>query len=90
MPPGFLPEAFCFASRAQTGAKGRVTLSAALAQLPKRERYLACELQGRRFDIGLKYGLLTAQLALAIDGQDREEVLAGLVELLALRGAGPT
>jgi len=74
---------------AQAGPDGRVTLSAALAQLAKRERYLACELQGRRFDIGLKYGLLTAQLALAIDGQDREEVLAGLVELLALRGAGP-
>jgi len=29
--------------------------------------------------------LLTAQLALALDGQDRDEVLSGLVELLARR-----
>lgn len=67
-------------------APGRsVHLSSALAQLAKRERYLASELQGRRYDIGVKYGLLTAQLALALDGNDREEVLAGLVELLARR-----
>ena len=58
-------------------------LSRTLAGLAQRERYLACELQGRRFDIGLKYGLLTAQLALALGGPARSEVLAGLVELLA-------
>jgi UTP--glucose-1-phosphate uridylyltransferase len=62
-----------------------VHLTAALAKLASRERYLACELYGRRYDIGLKYGLLTAQLALALDGQDRDEVLSGLVELLARR-----
>jgi len=60
-------------------------LSTALAQLAQRERYLAGELEGRRYDIGVRYGLLTAQLALALDGQDRDEVLSGLVELLARR-----
>ncbi|MBI3851481.1 MAG: UTP--glucose-1-phosphate uridylyltransferase [Verrucomicrobia bacterium] len=69
---------------AKAGEKGRVQLSAALARLAENERYLACELDGRRFDIGVKYGLLTAQLALALSGEDRDEVLAGLVELLAL------
>ncbi len=59
--------------------------SRALMQLAQKERYLALELQGRRFDIGLKYGLLTAQLALAMDGRDRDEVMAGLIELFALR-----
>jgi UTP--glucose-1-phosphate uridylyltransferase len=67
-------------------ANRSVTLSIALAKLAKRERYLACELQGHRYDIGVKYGLLTAQLALALDGEDRDEVLSGLVEMLA-RGA---
>jgi UTP--glucose-1-phosphate uridylyltransferase len=70
---------------AQAGNRG-VHLSSALAKLAKRERYLACELQGHRYDIGVKYGLLTAQLALALDGKDRDEVLSGLVELLAKRG----
>jgi len=62
-----------------------VHLTTALAKLTRRERYLACELAGRRYDIGLKYGLLTAQLALAFSGQDRDEVLSSLVELLARR-----
>jgi UTP--glucose-1-phosphate uridylyltransferase len=60
-------------------------MSAALAKLAERERYLACELRGRRYDIGVKFGLLTAQLALALDGDDRDEVLAMLVDLLARR-----
>ena len=61
----------------------RSHLRAALAQLAEHERYLAAELDGRRYDFGVKYGLLTAQLALALDGKDRDEVLRGLVELLA-------
>src|SRR5437667_10488818 len=70
---------------ARAGHQGGVHLSLALAKLAARERYLACELQGRRYDIGAKYGLLAAQLALALDGQDRDEVLSGLVELLAAK-----
>ncbi|MGD0251867.1 MAG: sugar phosphate nucleotidyltransferase [Verrucomicrobiota bacterium] len=71
---------------AAAGKKGRVHLSTALSRLAEHERYLACELDGRRFDIGVQYGLLTAQLALALNGKDRDEVLSGLVELLALGG----
>ena len=67
---------------ARLGALGGVTLSASLARLSQRERYLATELQGRRYDIGEKYGLLTAQLAFALEGKDRDDVLNGLVELL--------
>jgi UTP--glucose-1-phosphate uridylyltransferase len=71
---------------AEMAAGQTAGLSQTLAQLANRERYLACELQGRRFDIGLKYGLLTAQLALALSSPARSEVLAGLVELLAQEG----
>jgi UTP--glucose-1-phosphate uridylyltransferase len=63
----------------------RVNLRSALATLADGERYLACELDGRRYDFGVKYGLLTAQLALALSGQDRDEVLSGLVEQLAMK-----
>jgi UTP--glucose-1-phosphate uridylyltransferase len=65
--------------------RGGVHLSAALARLARQERYLAYESHGRRYDLGAKYGLLTAQLALALEGGDRDEVLSGLVELLASR-----
>jgi UTP--glucose-1-phosphate uridylyltransferase len=67
----------------QAGDAGGVHLADALAKAAESERYLACELQGRRFDIGVQYGLLTAQLALALHGKDRDEVLTLLLELLA-------
>jgi UTP--glucose-1-phosphate uridylyltransferase len=67
----------------RAGTAASVALSPALARLADRERYLACELRGRRHDIGAKYGLLVAQLALSLSGEDRDEVLTQLVELLA-------
>ena len=65
---------------------GNIHLTPALAALAAHERYLAHEVAGRRYDIGHRYGLLTAQLALALDGPHRDEVLTGLVELLAVKG----
>ena len=62
-----------------------VSLSDALAYVAPREKYLALEERGRRFDVGVKYGLLTAQLALALSGDDREDVLARLLDVLAQR-----
>ena len=67
-------------SKAETPS---VMLTPALAKLARRERYLALELDGNRFNIGVKYGMLMAQLALAINGSDREEILAKLLELIA-------
>ncbi len=61
------------------------SLSAALAELAQREQYLAVESSNRRYDIGVRYGILTAQLALALSGCQRDEVLSHLVELLAMR-----
>lgn len=61
----------------------RVSLSTALAVLAQRERYLALQLHGTRYDIGMKYGLLMAQLALALSGRDRDQILTELVELTA-------
>jgi UTP--glucose-1-phosphate uridylyltransferase len=64
-------------------APARPSLSSALARLLGKERWLACEVDARRFNLGEKYGLLTAQLALALAGRERDEVLTQLVELLA-------
>jgi UTP--glucose-1-phosphate uridylyltransferase len=66
---------------------GPVSLSAALATLAQREQYLAMIQKGQRFDVGVKYGLFTAQLALALNGDDRDEVLAELIDVLAAREA---
>ncbi len=62
-----------------------VSLSEALAVLATREKYVAWEGSAQRYDVGVKYGLLTAQMALALNGSDRDFVLARLLELLAGR-----
>jgi UTP--glucose-1-phosphate uridylyltransferase len=67
----------------QDGAK--VTVSSILAELALREQYLALDLMSRRYDVGVRYGLFQAQLALALSGKDRDLVLAQLVENLALQ-----
>ncbi|MCA9733330.1 MAG: UTP--glucose-1-phosphate uridylyltransferase [Deferribacteres bacterium] len=63
----------------------KIHLSPALAELAKKEQYLALQLHDWRYDVGVKYGLMTAQIALAMNGKDRDEVLATLLELLATR-----
>lgn len=72
-------------ARLANSGDARVTLSDALAELAKREQYLALRQAGRRFDVGVKYGLFYAQLALALAGADRDRVLAHLLELVATR-----
>jgi len=63
----------------------RLNLSIALNELAKREQYLASEKHDWRYDVGTKYGLLKAQLALALNGQDRDQVLSELLELFTSR-----
>jgi len=53
-----------------------------------RRRYLALTVAGRRYDIGSRFGLLLAQLALSLAGRDRDTVLTRIVELLAYPAAG--
>lgn len=69
----------------------RVSLSDALSILAHREQYLALETEHWRYDVGVKYGLMNAQLALALSGNERDQVLSNLLELLAIRelGASP-
>jgi UTP--glucose-1-phosphate uridylyltransferase len=60
-------------------------MSRALDELARRERYLALQVQGARYDMGERYGLFTAQLALALTGVDHQTVLTHVLEVLAER-----
>lgn len=68
-----------------TDTEARPTLVDALAVLARQEHYLAIEDAGRRYDLAAPYGLLIAQLALALNGRNRGEVLTQMLELLADR-----
>jgi UTP--glucose-1-phosphate uridylyltransferase len=62
--------------------RGKIELTPVLEQLARRERYLALQTNGRRYDIGVKYGFLEAQVAFAMSGVDRDQVLTRMTELL--------
>ena len=80
--PGIMP---LLEAQLQAAAGQSIALSPALMELAGSERYLALEVAGHRYNLGVKYGFLRAQLAIALAGADREEVLAQLVEVLAQR-----
>lgn len=58
-------------------------LTEALASLAVKEKYLALEVEGQRIDLESPFGLLRAQLALALFGARREEVLRLVLEEVA-------
>lgn len=62
---------------------GFMAFSDALQKLAVEGQYLALGMKGRRYDLENRHGLLFAQLALALDSKHRDEVLSGLVQLLA-------
>ena len=59
-------------------------LTPTLAHLARSEKYVAAELAGQRFNIGARYGLLRAQLSLALAGPHRDEVLTDIIYLTSL------
>lgn len=63
----------------------RPTLSDALDVLRTRHKYMAFEVLGTRYNLGIPYGLLIAQLAIGLSGRDRDHLLTEMVDLLAQR-----
>ncbi len=63
----------------------KITLTTALNELAQKEQYLALEKNDWRFDMGTRYGLLKAQLALALSGDDRDQVMAELLEFFVMK-----
>ncbi len=60
--------------------RGPIPLTCALDALAREEKYLAIETRGTRHNIGVKFGFVDAQIALALAGVDRERMLTGLLE----------
>ncbi|HEU5117183.1 MAG TPA: sugar phosphate nucleotidyltransferase [Isosphaeraceae bacterium] len=57
-----------------------IPLTCALDTLAREEKYLAIETRGTRHNIGVRFGFVDAQIALALAGVDRERMLTGLLE----------
>lgn len=63
----------------------KIGLSDALNELASREKYLALEKNDLRFDMGDRYGLFKAQLALAMSGKDRDRLMGELLEFFTMK-----
>jgi UTP--glucose-1-phosphate uridylyltransferase len=73
-------------SECSRGPEARcATISTALQTLVRKEKYLALEMKDSRYNLGTTYGLLNAQIALALSGKDRDTVTTMLLELLLQR-----
>ena len=63
--------------------QGQFALTTALNKLISHEAYYALETQGIRHNLGVKYGVVVAQIALALAGEGRERMLGMLVNTFA-------
>ena len=78
------PSLFGYLDEVATSGSGKeVQLTPALNKLAERERYLALEVKGKRYDIGAQFGLLQAQIALGLAGQVKDRVLTTIIEVMA-------
>ncbi len=64
---------------------GEIQLTSSLEMLRQAGRYVAAEIDGERFDMGVPMGYLQTQLALALRSPARRRVLASLPHLTAIR-----
>lgn len=67
--------------------KGEIQLTSAQeymrANLLPAGTYGACTIEGQRFDTGIPYGLMESQIALALAGTHRGEIVEAIARLLA-------
>jgi UTP--glucose-1-phosphate uridylyltransferase len=80
----FQPVVFdLLAEEIDTHAGSTVLLTPVQQKLAQNEKYLALEIQGKRYDTSKKLGLIQAQIALGLSGQMKDEILTTLVQTLA-------
>ncbi len=66
--------------------RGEIQLTSAQELLRQRERYLAYEAIGDRYDMGVPYGYVETQIALALHSPARDRMLASIVKLIDRSG----
>ena len=63
--------------------RGEIQLTSAQQMLGARERYIAFEAVGERYDMGVPFGFVETQIALALNSPERDRMLASLVTIIA-------
>jgi len=68
--------------------RGEFQLTTAQRMVRERARYVAVEVVGERYDMGVPFGYVETQIALALSSPQRDEMLGSLVQIIAKSGAG--
>ena len=84
----FSPAIFDALERITPGAGGELQLTDAIALLAEREPVFAHRFDGRRFDAGTPFGLLTTAVELALERPDHAPQVRAWISALAARLAG--
>lgn len=69
------PEIFDILDKTKPGKGGEIQLTDALGELVKREAIYACSFEGKRYDIGDKFGFIQANIEYAFKREDLKEKL---------------
>ena len=69
--------------------RGEIQLTSSQKMLAERERYVAFEAKGERYDMGVPFGYVETQIALALHSSSRDQMLASLVKIIAKSTMGP-
>lgn len=73
------PEIFMFLEKQQTGAGGEIQLTDAIHELNQIQRVFAYDFEGKRFDVGEKFGFVKTTIEFALQN---EEIQKDLLEFL--------
>ncbi len=84
LPPGIFDK-IEYHIRQDIRERGEIQLTNAQEMLRAGERYLAVEVNGQRYDMGVPFGYIQTQLALALNSPARRNVLSALPHLLTIR-----
>ncbi len=84
LPPSIF-DAIAYHIKNDIRERGEIQLTNAQEMLRGQERYVAVEVNGQRYDMGVPFGYIQTQLALALNSPARRNVLAALPHLLTVR-----
>ncbi|CAI6310765.1 UTP--glucose-1-phosphate uridylyltransferase [Bacillus subtilis] len=78
----FTPEIFMYLDEQQIGAGGEIQLTDAIQKLNEIQRVFAYDFEGKRYDVGEKFGFITTTLEFAMQDKGLREQLVPFMENL--------
>ncbi|PJN89268.1 UTP--glucose-1-phosphate uridylyltransferase GalU [Bacillus sp. mrc49] len=79
----FTPEIFMFLEKQELGAGGEIQLTDAIQKLNEIQRVFAYDFEGKRFDVGEKFGFIQTTIEFALkDNNLKDDILAFIENLL--------